>query len=615
MTLLQPLATSFPVVRHAFGRLLAGLGAVAIALAVAWPQNAAAAGNTQFFLFNLVPAGSYSVTQNGNEIASGTAVPSGAMGFSANTASGDQIRITLTGVEPVDATSPSGFQATGSDDGCVRASWNTPSAAEFVSSYSLLWGPTEGNYVDSVTIDVLSVAHSGGRSSVTRCGFATGSYYFALRAHNQFDRWSGVSNAAAVTISNGNAQGPPAPQNLRVLESEYGCVVATWDAVGDPSVTGYRLYYSTVSVAGGGATNYSDSLSVSSNETEVCDLSTGTYYFAVRSITATGLRSGFSAEKKLDVVGIDAEAPVVINPSPAQGATDVARNAVLSFFAHDEKTGVDPTTIEVNVNGAPCPDVQSFGGPQSFYVQCTMPGDLPANATITVEVSMSDRATPPNSTTTSWSFQTGGEVIVDADPPTIEATNPLADADNVPASSAIEITVSDDGLGIDVGTVVLAVNDVVVAYELAGNASAITLTYRPPTPWPAGARVDVSVQACDRANPGNCADEFTYSFTVTSTTLSALGAGAIVPDGFWADEPTRPLEIRNLPLDWTIRIFDAAGTQVRRFRNTAADGLNWIWDFTNDSGQRVARALYLVRVTDNEGKVRQSGRFLVQIDP
>lgn len=615
MSQLQPLATSYPVVHKNSARLLSIATLVVTLAAIGQPQKALAAGNTQFFVFNVVPAGSYSVTQNGSNVANETASPGGVVSFSANTNTNDEIRVTLTGVQPVDASTPGNFQAVGSDDGCVRASWDTPPTSEFVSSYSLLWGPSAGSYVDSITIDVLAVANSGGRSSVTRCGFADGSYFFAIRAHNQFDRWSGVSNPATVTISNGNTQGPPAPQNLQVQESEFGCVVATWNAVGDPSVTGYRLYYATTSVAGGGASAYSDSMSVSSPTAEVCGLAAGTYYFAVRSITATALRSGYSTEKQTVVVGVDSDPPVVINPSPADGATDVPRNAVLSFFADDEQTGVDPASIEVTVNGDQCPNVATFGGPLGYLVQCAPPTDLPVNTSIVIEVTMHDRASPSNTTVASWTFQTGGVIFVDDEPPTIAASNPREDADAVATSAPIVVTVSDDGLGIDIGTVVLYINDVLVAYELSGNSAAITITYRPASPWTPGQRVDVRVDACDRATPGNCADSYAYSFDVVNDAFVNLEDGAIVPDGFWANEPMRPLEVRNIPLEWTIRIFDAAGTQVRRFRNTASDDMNWIWDFSNDGGQRVARALYLVRVTDGDGNVRQSGRFLVQIDP
>jgi hypothetical protein len=102
-----------------------------------------------------------------------------------------------------------------------------------------------------------------------------------------------------------------------------------------------------------------------------------------------------------------------------------------------------------------------------------------------------------------------------------------------------------------------------------------------------------------------------YRFTVASANAALTGKGAIVPDGFWANDPSRQLEIRNLPSRWTVRIFDTAGSSVRRHENHE-EGATWTWNFTNDNGQRVAPALYLVRVTDSSGAVQRRGRFLVQ---
>jgi hypothetical protein len=123
--------------------------------------------------------------------------------------------------------------------------------------------------------------------------------------------------------------------------------------------------------------------------------------------------------------------------------------------------------------------------------------------------------------------------------------------------------------------------------------------------------VSVYVEACDRATTANCAVPYSYSFEIDGAGL-ATGTGDIVPDGYWADDPSRPLEVRNLPRAWEVRIFDAAGFAVRRFGNGVSDGYNWTWDFTNDGGQRVAPALYLVRVTDSSGTLQRAGRFLVQ---
>ena len=87
---------------------------------------------------------------------------------------------------------------------------------------------------------------------------------------------------------------------------------------------------------------------------------------------------------------------------------------------------------------------------------------------------------------------------------------------------------------------------------------------------------------------------------------------AIVPDGYWADDPARPLEVRNIPPGWQVRIFDTSGLQVRAYTNTGDTAVNWEWDFENGHGHPVAKSMYLVRVLDGGGAVKKTGKFVVQ---
>jgi hypothetical protein len=161
------------------------------------------------------------------------------------------------------------------------------------------------------------------------------------------------------------------------------------------------------------------------------------------------------------------------------------------------------------------------------------------------------------------------------------------------------------------GSVRLIINGASVAFTVTGSPANVRLTHRPARSFAAGSVVSVRVEGCDRASPANCAQPFEYSFT-TGGVLAGATQGDIVPNGYWAGDPAKPLEVRNLPRAWEVHIFDAAGFVVRRYDNDGTDGLDWSWDFTNDGGQRVAPALYLVRVTDSSGTLQRTGRFLVQ---
>lgn len=570
--------------------------------------NGTAAGNTHFMLFNLPPAGSYEVRHNGTPAGSATAGPEGSLEYSVTTSVGDEVRFILTGIDPVTPSAPGAFVAAGNSEGCVALSWATPAPAEYVTNYALLWGTVAGVYTDSLQIGRLDVINSGGTTRTTKCGFPSGTHHFALRAHNSFDLWSGLSAPSTTTISNENTQGPAAPANVAAAENPPGCARVTWSASGDLTVNGYRVYLGTQPRTQGAYTDSTDVGLVT--DASFCGLAPDTYYLSVRARTAVGIFSAYSKEVPLAVIGPDVTPPTVSSMSPANGAVNVARNVTISFVVSDARSGVRFQSIAVGINGAPAGQVTATAAPGGYAVQCSPATTLPATSDVLVEVSASDGATPANTVNASWTFRTGTDAVNDVTAPVISAPSPSAGADDVPADAAVSVTISDNGLGVDFGSIVMNIDGIDVEIEVDGTPASARVTGRPATALEPGRNVDVRVDACDRAGTPNCAAKFTFSFTVGNA-QTAAAPGAIVPDGFWADDPARRMEVRNLQPAWRVRIFDAAGTPVRRFEN-AQPGYTWTWDFTNDGGQRVAPALYLVRVTDGSGSIQSAGRFLVQ---
>jgi hypothetical protein len=604
------------MVRHGFALILvtamfanAHRSAAADSPKPAVSKSVSAAGNTQFLMFGMQAAGSYEVRQNGSLDRSVGASPLGSVDLDDVTAAGDTYLFTLTGVQPVTPSTPTGFAAAGSTSGCATLSWDAPATAEYVTDYVLLWRRTGSVFTDSTQVSLTDIVQAGSRWSTTRCGFPNGTYTFAIRAHNAFNLWSGRSNEASASITNENTVGPPPPTNLAGTENPVGCLRVSWTRVGDPTVTGYRMYFATRSRSQGA---YTDSVDVSAAASVAsrCGLPAGTYFAAVRSFTGAGLMSIYSSEVSVTLQGPDVTAPVVSQRDPANGATNVARNAGIFFVVTDDRSGVNAATIVVRVNGiqeSPVTTATTSG----YAVSVDPLADLPANTAITVQVTAADRAPTPNVQNTSWTFTTGASASNDVLPPTISPVTPIAAATGVAPDGPIEVDISDAGLGVALGSVELIINGNNVAFTVQGTPASLRITHRPPAPFTAGAQVSVRVEACDRASTPNCAVPFEYAFTVAGDNLAA-GTGSIVPDGYWAGDPARPLEVRNLPRAWTVRIFDAAGFTVRRFDNGGADGANWTWDFANDGGQRVAPALYLVRVTDSSGGIQRTGRFLVQ---
>ncbi|MGD8413369.1 MAG: Ig-like domain-containing protein, partial [Candidatus Latescibacterota bacterium] len=582
------------------------------------PRGAANSGPTRMYLFNMRSGGVYTVKKNGSNLTSAGAGPSGVISFSDDVNAGDSFEVLWTQDNPVDPPTPTGLQAAGNDQGCAVLSWDTPDPSYYVYEYVLAWGPSPGTLTDSATVSTSFVNSQAGVSTYTKCGLGAGHFCFVLRAHNSYDRWSGNSAEACTDVTDGDPQGLAAPGNVAVGESDFGCATVTWDAVGDPSVAGYVVYYGDRSVAGGAAAAYDDSVDAGVDTgAEICGFAAGTWYFAVKSYSGSPEFSPYSTERSLSMSGTDVTAPSVYSQSPADGATNVPTNASVMFLVADAQTGVDEGSIAVTINGAGVGDVSAVGDPGVYAVVARPAASFDPNATVNVEVTVSDRASPANQTTASWSFQTASGQVSDQDAPVITALSPANGAARVEPDSDIRVEVTDAGLGVDLASVEFYVNGAAVEYSVGGEPADLTLVYANKGGFSAGEEVSVRVVACDLASPANCAELSDYVFTVKSdfAAVPEDDMGEIVPNGFWANDPARPLEVRDMPAAWTVRIFDTAGRQVRTYTNHDADGLDWLWDFNNDHGQRVARSMYLVRVTDADGNVRQSGRFLVQLDP
>jgi hypothetical protein len=560
---------------------------------------------TRFLYFGLEAVATYEIRTNEStfeEIAS----PDGSVDFSDAASQGETIILTRTGVADVYPGNPTGFDATDAGATCAQFSWDTPASSEFVSDYRVYWGATSGVYTDSSSFDVLRVVEQSGTSYYTLCGFPEGAYYFVLRAHNQFSHWSGLSNEASATIAGGQTQPPLPPTNVAASETAPGCATVTWDASGSPGITGYTVYWGTQS------STYIDNVEVSgTTEREVCGFTQGRWYFAVKTRTA-GDESVFSPEFALDIVGPDTTPPVFSEFIPVDDATGVARNTQVYFEVADAGAGVDRNTIDITINGVSVP-FTTLGSTAHYLVVTGPASTLPANTSIAVAVTASDLADPSNEGSVTWDFVTGDDVTDDTVAPVFSGLAPANGAENADASKPVRVTITDAGLGIDLASIELFINNSSVAFSLTGDIYSATISYT--GGLSEGTTVNVRVEVCDLASPANCAVLDDYSFTVAGASFVSLPDGAIVPDGFWANEPDRPLEIRNLPSNWSVRIFDTAGTSVRRYRNDNADGETWLWDFNNDHGRRVARAIYLVRVSDGNGAIQSSGRFLVQIDP
>jgi hypothetical protein len=564
---------------------------------------------TRFLYLGMEPGATYRVQTNEStfETVSSPDPSGGGIVEFANTATtGELITLTNTGVAEVFPTEPTGLTLTDLGANCARLSWDTPERGEYVSDYRVYFGPSSGVYTDSLDIGNSEWTRPDSRSYASKCGFPSGTWYFAIRAHNAFDHWSGLGNEVRALITGRQVQPPAPPTDVAATETSPGCVTVSWTASGSAGVTGYTVYWGAVSSV------YTDSSDVSGGtEKEICGFGPGRRYFAVKT-RAGAETSAYSGQVSLDIEGPDTTPPVISQLRPAEGETSVARNTAVFFTVSDAGAGVDASTIDVTINGS-SGWINPLGSGAQYMVVAGLAAPLPSNASIQVIVTVSDLADPANEGTRSWTFETGDQIITDTAPPVFSGLSPANGEASADPEKPVRVTITDGGLGIDLSSIAMYINGDAVAFTLSGDIYSAAVSYT--GDLEPGTTANVRLEACDLAEPANCGTLTDYSFVVAGANFVSLPDGAIVPDGFWANDPERPLEIRNLPRNWTVRIFDTSGTQVRRYRNESTGGENWLWDFNNDHGRRVARAIYLVRVSDENGAVQRSGRFLVQIDP
>ncbi len=112
----------------------------------------------------------------------------------------------------------------------------------------------------------------------------------------------------------------------------------------------------------------------------------------------------------------------------------------------------------------------------------------------------------------------------DKTPPYTSGHDPVKGAVNVPVDTNIIVHVLDNDSGVNLRTIVMTVEGVVVSPVITGTPADYTLTYDPPANFDYGQVVDVTVDASDIA--GNPMPQDAYSFTTIMIEPQYFDTGA-----------------------------------------------------------------------------------------
>lgn len=230
----------------------------------------------------------------------------------------------------------------------------------------------------------------------------------------------------------------------------------------------------------------------------------------------------------------DVVAPRARDFSPRPGEINVATNAVISMAVEDDLTGVDDAGIFLSINGlavAPILTPRANG----FLVRYNLSNLVLTRDTVSVQITMRDRATAPNIADFTYDFVTSQ----DHTPPLLTDFYPPNEARDIARNTDITFQLSDEQTGVDSASVRLLVNGERKAVELSGDPRLYFARYQPSTEFGIGQRVEIAVEAGDRATPVNAMPRRIFHFTTIEPLPDLQVIDFAAESDFKLNQPTK----------------------------------------------------------------------------
>ena len=228
------------------------------------------------------------------------------------------------------------------------------------------------------------------------------------------------------------------------------------------------------------------------------------------------------------ILGSDGQAPTLSGRTPANGAVGVPSSEQIEFEVSDSGSGVDFSTLSVQVTGnkgysktytASQTDIVSQSGAPPSYSVVVQPDEVfGSNELISVVVNVDDYSgislTPP-----AWTFTS-----VDSSPPVISGLSPADGATDVPATSTVSFTLSDPDSGVDLTSLSITLTgskgffriyDILdsLAVTATGSSASYVVSVRAGGNFASQEVIAVGVNASDVT--GNAMDTSAWAFTAS----------------------------------------------------------------------------------------------------
>ncbi|MFH1061266.1 MAG: fibronectin type III domain-containing protein, partial [Candidatus Omnitrophota bacterium] len=375
----------------------------------------------------------------------------------------------------------------------VRYSTATITTSTWASATAVIGEPTP-----SVAGTLQTMTVSGLNASTT--------YYFAMKVSDEVPNVSALSNIASSTTTVALAD-TTAPVISSVASTNVTSTGSTITWTTNESATSQVEYGPTVSY---GTSTAIDASLVTSHSVAVSGLTSNTtYHFRVKSkdaanneaisadsTFATAGYTDYSSSTVLDLQNFEAipeEGTVSIN-IPVNPATAYSAEIILTLYdAENPGEG----NFYINNNGeAEIPYGEAYDSVAHTFDPIVINKNYLVQGTNNIRFThLATSGYRVEGVTIKLTFSG----VSDTTPPYTSGHVPLGDAINIAPDANIIVHVKDDGVGVDINTIVMRVNGVIVTPVITGTPADYTLTYDPPTDFNAGQAVTVTVNASDLA--------------------------------------------------------------------------------------------------------------------
>ena len=203
-----------------------------------------------------------------------------------------------------------------------------------------------------------------------------------------------------------------------------------------------------------------------------------------------------------------------------------------------------------------------------------------------------------------------GVMTEDVFPPIVTGHNPARNATEVPIDTNIIVSVGDNEAGVNIDSIVMTVEGITIVPSITGTPAEYVLSYNPLVDFSYGQKINVTIDACDLADPVNVMPQHAYSFIIEQSEITFtedLSQVKAYPNPYKGNSFSGII-FNFLTEGSKIKIYTLSGQLVKEI-DVGAEG-RVFWDVKNEDGKEIASGIYIYVIVDEKGN-KKSGKIAI----